>query len=101
VPAQDGFNLADVSSLSAVNALPAGVRALVWLGMNGGATSAFQSAVTPYIGNPKVYGFYLDDEPNPSQVPASNLKAESDWVHAPDPGAVTFITLMNLGTDAN
>jgi len=30
-PGADGFNLADVSSVSALNALPAGVKRLVWL----------------------------------------------------------------------
>ena len=73
-PAQDGFNLADAGSTDDVNALPAGATALVWLGMSGGATSAFQSAVQPFLGNPKVYGFYLDDQPDPSLVPAANLK---------------------------
>src|SRR5207253_385555 len=43
VPAQAGFNLADVSSLSDVNSLPAGDKALVWLGMGDGVTSAFTS----------------------------------------------------------
>lgn len=105
-PGADGFNLADVSSVGAVNGLPAGVKGLVWLGMGGGATSAFQSAVTPFIGNPKVYGFYLMDEPDPTGqygplVTAANLKAESDWIHANDPGAKTFMAVMNLGTPTN
>src|SRR5207245_1491950 len=50
VPAKDGFNLADASSMSDVNSLPAGDNALVWLGMGDGVTSAFISAVQPFIG---------------------------------------------------
>src|SRR5207302_1280635 len=81
-------------------------KALVWLGMGDGVTSAFISAVQPFIGNPKVYGFYLVDEPDPTGkwaplVTAPNLKAESDWIHANDPGALTFIVLMNMGTETN
>src|SRR5262249_22302316 len=100
-PGQDGFNLADVSSTSDLSALPSGTKALVWLGMNSGATSSFQSAVQPFIGNPQVYGFYLDDEPDPSPIPAANLKAESDWIHAHDPGAKTFILLLNTSSDTS
>ena len=105
-PGADGFNLADASSVGTVNALPAGVKGLVYLGMGDGVTSAFQAAVTPYIGNPNVYGFYLEDEPDPTGqygplVTAANLKAESDWIHANDPGAKTFIVMMNLGTPTN
>jgi Bacterial Ig-like domain len=98
VPASDGFNLADVSSVADLNSLPAGVEGLVWLGMTGGATASFQSVVSQFIGNPKLYGFYLADEPDPSLVSAANLKAESDWIHANVPGAKTFIVLLNEGT---
>jgi hypothetical protein len=96
-PGVDGFNLADVSNVDQVNALPPGVKALVYLGMTNGADAAFQSAVTPFINNPKVYGFYIADEPRPS-VPAANLQAESDWIHTHVPGAKTFIVLENNGT---
>ncbi|SDQ89792.1 hypothetical protein SAMN05519103_00037 [Rhizobiales bacterium GAS113] len=101
VPAADGFNLADVNSLDQLNSLPSGVKGLVYLNMTGGATAAFQSAVSLYIGNPKLYGFYLVDEPDPSLVPAANLKSEADWIHAQLPGAITFTVLLNLGTPTN
>ncbi|WP_264713440.1 Hint domain-containing protein [Limobrevibacterium gyesilva] len=62
--------------------------------------------MTPFIGNPKVYGFYLADEPDPTGkwgplATAADLKAESDWIHANVPGAKTFIVQMNIGTDQN
>ncbi len=105
-PGGDGFNLADVSSVGALNQLPAGVKGLVWLGLGNGADATFQSTVSQFIGNPKLFGFYLFDEPDPTgqwgpQIPAANLKAESDWVHAHVPGAQTFMVLMNLGTPEN
>lgn len=101
-----GFNLADVQSVDQLNALPAGTKGLVWLDQGNGVTQSFIDAVTPYIGNSKLEGFYLKDEPDPTGkygtlVTADNLKAESDWIHAHVPGASTFITMMNMGSSAN
>lgn len=106
MPAQAGFNLADVSSVDEVNSLPSGVKGLVWLDQGDGVTQSFIDAVKPYIGNPNVYGFFLKDEPDPTGqwgtlVSAENLKAESDWIHANVPGAKTFITMMNMGSSDN
>ena len=102
-PAQAGFNLADLSGVSTLNALPSGVKGLVWLGLCNGADATFINAVKPFIGNPKLFGFYLVDEPDPTGqwnplCPAVNLLAESDWIHANVPGAKTFIVLMNFGS---
>jgi hypothetical protein len=98
-PGADGFNLADVSSASELSELPAGVKALVWLGMTGGVTASFESAVTSFIGQSNVYGFYLADEPDAGL--AANLKAESDWIHANFPGVKTFMVEQNLGSNTS
>ncbi|MBL8568655.1 MAG: calcium-binding protein [Phreatobacter sp.] len=97
-----GFNLADVQSLEQLNALPDGVKGLVWLDKAEGVTSEFIAKVSQYIGNDKLWGFYLADEPDPTgqwgtKVSAADLKAESDWIHANVPGAKTFIVMMNMG----
>ncbi len=97
-PGADGFNLSDVSSNSATAALPAGVKGLAWIGSCAGATSNFQSTIASFIGDPKVFGFYLMDEPDPSSCSAANLKAESDWIHANDPGTYTFIMEQDLSS---
>src|SRR5207237_7094956 len=102
-PARTGFNLADLSGVSTLNALPSGVKGLVWLGLCNGADSNFINAVQPFIGNPKLFGFYLMDEPDPTGqwaplCPAGQLMAESDWIHAHVPGAKTFIVMMNFDT---
>ena len=73
------------------------------MGLCNGADSTFINAVKPFIGNPKLFGFYLMDEPDPTGqwnplCPADNLRAESDWIHANVPGAKTFIALMNFGS---
>ena len=98
-PGADGFNLADVSSVSELNALPPGVKGLVYLGLTNGADANFQATVSAFKNNPNLYGFYIADEPGGGL--AANLKAEADWIHANVPGAKTFIVEQNLGSDSN
>ena len=105
-PAAAGFNLADVSSVDELNSLPANVKGMVYLDQGDGVTQSFIDALKPYVGNSKVYAFYLKDEPDPTGqyntlVTAANLKAESDYIHANFPGAKTFITMMNMGSSEN
>jgi hypothetical protein len=106
LPSRVGFNLADVSSASQLARLPEGVKGLVWVGRCDGVDSAFLSTVKPYIGNPKLFGFYFMDDPDPTgryfrKCQADNLKAQSDWVHVNAPGARTFILLMNIASQTN
>jgi Ca2+-binding RTX toxin-like protein len=101
-----GFNLVDVQSVDQLDALPAGMKGLVWLDEVNGTSSSFIQKVTPFIGNPNLYGFFLVDEPDPTgkwgtYASAANLMAESDWIHTHLPGAKTFITMMNMGSSAN
>ena len=86
-----------------LNALPAGANGLVWLGKCAGADADFIKAVQPYIGHPKLFGFYLMDEPDPGSpghpgCTAETLKAEADWIHARAPKAKTFIVLRNMSS---
>jgi hypothetical protein len=101
LPGADGFNLADVNpdAKGQLDGLPAGVRGLVWLGDCGGATAGFRAAVDAFAGDPKLFGFYVMDEPLPSTCPAANLLAEDNWIHAHVPGAKTFAILENLGPE--
>lgn len=100
LPGADGFNLADVKSYakSELDSLPTGVRGL---GDCGGAPASFLSAVDAFAGDPKLFGFYIMDEPAPSTCPAANLLAEDNWIHAHVPGAQTFATLENLGRETS
>jgi hypothetical protein len=108
LPGKLGFNLADVSNVRQLNALPAGVMGLVWIGQCNGVDGTFLDSVRPFIGNSKLFGFYLADDPDPRPAnvmgphartcKAEALKAESDWIHANVPGAMTFIVLMNLSS---
>lgn len=98
-----GFNLADVSSRAQVDSLPAGVKGLAFLGLCGGADATFIRAVNAYQGDPRIFGFYLIDEPDPTGkyrplCLASNLKAESDWIHEHVSGVKTMVVLMSLAS---
>jgi hypothetical protein len=103
LPRSAGFDLADVSSVSQLNALPADVKGLVWVGQCTGVDTKFLETVRPYVGNPRVFGFYLMDEPDPTaqgsgRCSAENLKAESDWIHDNVRGALTFIVLLKMSS---
>jgi hypothetical protein len=104
-PRVDGFNLADVGSKAVLDSLPPGVKGLVYIDMCTGNTPAFRSLVRPFKGDPRAFGFYLMDEPDPTGIhkplcaPAS-LKAESNYVHQHLRGLKTFIILMNMGSTA-
>jgi hypothetical protein len=97
LPGAVGFNLADVSSVSDLNRLPAGVLGLVWIGYCGGPDRTFRAKVSPMIGDARTFGFYLMDEPDPRTCPPANMKAECDWIHSHMPSAKTFALLENRG----
>ena len=99
LPGADGFNLVDIDiySKSQLDSLPAGLRGLVYIGTCDGATASFQSAVDVYAGDPRLFGFYVVDEPLPWKCLAANLLAENNWIHAHVPEAKTFAILENLG----
>ncbi len=99
LPGVDGFNLVDIdiNAKSQLDSLPAGLRGLVYIGKCDGATASFRSAVDAFAGDPKLFGFYVMDEPLPWRCPAANLLAENNWIHAHVPGAKTFAILENLG----
>ena len=106
-PARAGFNVADVSDHRDLSALGPDVRVLVWVGLCHGVDEPFMRIVNAYAQAPRLFGFYLMDDPdprpaawvnNPSHAcPVANLRAEADWIHTHVPGAQTIIVIMNLG----
>jgi hypothetical protein len=104
-PARAGFDLADVASPQQLDGLPADVLGFVWIGKCAGADEAFRLEIDKYVSHPKVFGFYLMDDPDPTgrwrpTCPEANLRAQADYIHARIPGARAFIALMNVGTAA-
>lgn len=101
LPGRYGFDLADVSTPAELAALPAGVRGLVYLGSCAGADHDFTTAVDGFSDDPKLFGFYLIDDPAPATCPRANLKSESAYIHDHIPGARTFILEQNLSASTH
>jgi hypothetical protein len=95
-PGSDGFNLADVSSVAAADALPSGIKALIWLGDTSGLTTSFENTVKAAAHDSKVYGFYVADEPANSAI--VNLASEDAYIALHAPGKMSFIVAENNGT---
>jgi chitodextrinase len=104
--AQNGWNLIDVSSKSVADALPSGARALYWVGDYDNSTCSWQisdSAVTSdvqrMVGDAKIFGYFISDEPNPYACPnaPAQHKARTDLIHSIDPTKPTVIVLDSNG----
>jgi hypothetical protein len=112
-----GFDLFDVAGRLtdpervnlAVDSLPVGTRALVWVGNLDNAPRGstcpppafswrrFTAQVEALKHNPRVYGYYLSDEPHPSVCAgaAADIKARADYIHANAPGQRAFIVVQD------
>ncbi len=100
-----GFNLFDMGTdREAIDALPAGALALVWLGNldNTDCTprysfAEFTAAVDRLAGDRKVFGYYLSDEPHPSICPqaVAHIRQRADYIRSRDPAQRSFIVVLN------
>jgi Calcineurin-like phosphoesterase len=105
--AQNGWNLLDVGSKSAADALPAGTRGLVWVNDYDNTTcswqlsdSALTDEVTGAIGDTKVAGYFFSDEPDPDACPTAvaDHKARSALIHSLDPAKFT-VMVADMNSD--
>ena len=101
-----GYDLFDMGpEPSLANALPAGQQALVWLGnldntncsSPGYSWTAFTAAVRAMAGNPKVFGYFLSDEPHPGGCPnaVADIARRADYIRATDPTHKSFIVVLD------
>ncbi|HEY3004573.1 MAG TPA: hypothetical protein VGJ44_19655 [Kribbellaceae bacterium] len=101
-PFSFGYNVADRGAYpSLVNALPTGVQALVWLGQKcpTPADSTFKAKVDALVGNPKVFGYYLSDEPHIADCPGgpAALASRADYIRRATGGKQrSFIVLSRV-----
>ena len=111
-----GYNLVDLGPYrSAIDALPAGERALVWIGNYSKARCAFdrsdasvRQALTTLAGDPKVAGYYLADEADDAlptyggHCPhvATQVTQRNRLVHQLAPGAFTYEVVTEPGNFA-
>ncbi len=84
-PFRIGFDVADTGHGRAeINGLPRGVKAMVWLGQKCPTqpNRAFRRDIRRMSKNPKVFGYYLSDEPHIADCPKgdSALRARADII---------------------
>jgi hypothetical protein len=104
--AANGWNLLDVGSRSAADALPVGTRGLVWVGDydNGSCSWEMSDAdltteVNNAIGDTKVAGYFFSDEPDPNCPNAvADHKARSALIHSLDPAKFT-VMVADMNSD--
>src|SRR5207247_2081002 len=99
-----GFTVIDTGTdPGVVSSLPAGRRALVWLGNYDNTTCTWDRSddwivanVAPLAGNPKVEAYNLADEPRLWQCPSAvgDLAARSALVKSLDPSRPTFAVIQ-------
>ncbi|MEV4254843.1 hypothetical protein AB0J52_16960 [Spirillospora sp. NPDC049652] len=98
-----GFDLVDAQPDDATLArIPAGMRAMLWVGNFtcddfSLSFEAFAAAVRRYGHDPRVYGWYLSDEPNPGRCPKvlTEIRRRADLVKAQAPGQIAFVSLTD------
>jgi hypothetical protein len=102
----DGWNLVDVGSKSSADRLPGNARGLVWVGDydNGSCSwemsdASIKSEVTPAVHDPKVFGYFFSDEPNPYACPnaPAQHRARSNFIHSIAPRKRTVLVLDSNG----
>lgn len=98
-----GYDLVDVKADPALVAgVPEGMQALLWVGnFTCGdfelGWDDFTRAVHRYGQDPKVYGWYLSDEPNPGDCPkiAQEIRRRAEYVERHAPRQISFISLTD------
>jgi hypothetical protein len=98
-----GYDLVDVKpDDEAINTLPPGMQALLWVGNFTCedfelSYQEFTAAVDRLGRNPRVYGWYLSDEPNPSECPeiATDIRRRADYLQRHAPGQKRFVSLTD------
>jgi hypothetical protein len=89
-----GWNLLDVSYKAAADKLPAGTKALVWLGNYDKSACTWQvpdselvAKVSTMANDPKVAGYFISDEPDPYRCPSAPAQhvARTALIHSLSP----------------
>jgi len=102
----NGWNLVDTGSRSQADELPANARGLVWVGDYDNDSCSWEVSdasirhdVNGAAGDPKVFGWFFSDEPNPYRCPnaPTQHRARSNLIHSLDPHTRTVIVLDSNG----
>ena len=107
-----GFNVFDVSGSTSnpagvktkLAALPAGSKAMIWVGnlgktagVQGFTRAQFQAQVNALATDPRVYGYYIADEPHPILFPTvvAEIAARAAYLRAKAPAQKSFIVVLD------
>ncbi|WP_323101865.1 hypothetical protein [Intrasporangium sp. YIM S08009] len=95
-----GYDVFDTGA-SGVAGLPTGVQGLVWLGQKcpTPADATFRATVDKLAANPRVFGYYLSDEPHIGDCPRgpAALASRADYIRARSHGTQkSFIVLSKI-----
>lgn len=102
-----GWNLADVGGKSEADALPTGMKGLVWVGDYDNSTCGWQvsdasltATVQKMVGDPHVFGFFFSDEAYAETCPNAPAQhaARNALIKSIDPSATTVILLNANGS---
>ncbi|HEY3557653.1 MAG TPA: hypothetical protein VGL05_09325 [Kribbella sp.] len=96
-----GYTLADTGSVSALSSLPSGVQAVFWLGQKcpAPADATFKAKIDALASNPKVFAYYLSDEPHIADCPGgpAALRSRADYIRAASGGRQkSFVVLSKV-----
>jgi hypothetical protein len=95
-PAALGYDVFDTSPSGVAN-LPDGVRGLVWLGQKcpTEADATFRAQIDALSTNPRVFGYYLSDEPHIADCPGgpAALATRTAYIESKNPDQHTFIVI--------
>ncbi|TDC78383.1 hypothetical protein [Actinomadura sp. 7K507] len=99
-----GYDLVDVRpDASQVAGVPPGMQALLWVGNFHCEDfdldlDAFKRAVHEFGRDPRVYGWYLSDEPNAGDCPeiAGEIRRRAEYVERNAPGQISYISLTDF-----
>lgn len=100
-----GFNLADVSTLAALRAVPRGMKGIFWLGNGYNLKCSWRLSdrqvsdiVLAIKDHPKFSGiYYISDEPHPAvcEDAPQRLAERTALIHSLDPRGRTFAIVLN------
>jgi len=107
-----GFNVFDVAGSqnnpagvkTKLDALPAGTKAMIWVGNLDNSSSTpgftlaqFKAQVNALKSDPRVYGYFIADEPHPGKFPqaATHIRERADYLRATAPAQKSFIVVLD------